>query len=178
MERFVRIIDRMTNAFGIIAGTIMLLGVALVITEIIARTFFNSTIYITEEYTGYFMVAITFLGLAYTLKEKGHIRMVFLHGLIKGGKARFYLGIYTFIVGLAVFTVITVVTANFFWDAVVTGTRSMQISKTYLAIPQFAMPFGSLLITLQFASEIARTIIKFRTGEMDKEDTESQALGR
>lgn len=177
MGRFVRIIDRITNVFATIAGIIMILGVALILTEIIARSFFNRTTYITDEYTAYFMAAMTFLGLAYTLKEKGHIRMTFLHKLIKRGKARFFLDLYSFIIGLVVFAVITVVTFNLFWDSVLTSTRSMQISRTYLAIPQSAMPLGSLIIMLQFVAEIARTILKFRTGDIDEEDTEAQALG-
>lgn len=178
MEKVVRAIDRIAKVFAIIAGVLMILGVALVITEIVARSLFNRTIYITEEYTAYFMVAITFFGLAYTLKEKGHIRMVFLHKVIKGGKARFYLDVYAYLVGLAIFVAITVVTFNFFWDSVVTGSRAMQISRTYLAIPQAAMPIGSLLITLQFVAEILRSIINWKKGIVGEEEAESQALGR
>lgn len=96
MGRFVRIIDRITNFFAAIAGIIMILGVALILTEIIARSFFNRTTYITDEYTAYFMAA---------------------------------------------------------------------------------MPLGSLIIMLQFVAEIARTILKFRTGDIDEEDTEAHALG-
>jgi TRAP-type C4-dicarboxylate transport system permease small subunit len=178
MEKIVGVIDRLSHAFGITAGIMMLIGVALVIAEIMVRALFDSTLYITEEYTAYLMVAITFLGLAYTLKEKGHIRMVFLHKFVKAGKARILLEIYSFFVGLAVFVVITVTTAEFFWDSVASGTRSMQISRTYLAIPQSAMPLGSLLITLQFAAEFFRSVMKLRKGEIDGEDKESEALGR
>lgn len=178
MEKIIRMIDRMTTAFAVLAGLFMLLGVTLVITEVIVRTAFSSTIYISSEYSAYFMVALTFLGLAYTLKEKGHIRMVFLQRVIKGEKARFILDMYSFTIGLVLFAIITVVTFNFFWDSVLSGSRSMQISRTYLAIPQFSMPLGSLLLTLQFAAELLRTIIKFRTGTLDDEESESQTLGR
>ncbi|UFJ41107.1 TRAP transporter small permease [Brevibacillus humidisoli] len=177
MEPFVRVVDRMSRAFGLIAGIMMLIGVALVIAEIVVRALFNSTLYITEEYTAYLMVAITFLGLAYTLKEKGHIRMVFLHKFVKG-KARILLDLYAFVVGAAVFAVITATTWAFFWDSVVSGTQSMQLSKTYLAIPQSAMPLGSLLVTLQFAAEIVRSVTRLRSGQIEEEEAESQALGR
>src|SRR5690625_5008475 len=100
MERFVRIIDRISTIFGILAGIIMILAMGLVLTEIVARMF-DSTIYITGEYTAYFMVAVTFLGLASTLPEKGHIRMTFLHNLkvFKGGKPRAYLEMYSLLIG-------------------------------------------------------------------------------
>ncbi|MBZ4686629.1 MAG: TRAP-type transport system small permease protein [Clostridia bacterium] len=177
MEKIIRLFDRISKVFGSIAGVMMLIGVTLVLTEIVVRALFDKTLYITEEYTGYLMVAITFLGLAYTLKEKGHIRMVFLHKVLKG-KARILLDIYAFIIGLAVFTLITITTFNFFWDSVVSQTRSMQISETYLAIPQSVMPLGSFIVTLQFAAELLRSILKLRAGDVEEEEVESGALGR
>jgi TRAP-type C4-dicarboxylate transport system permease small subunit len=178
MEKVAQVIDQLSAFFGRMSGILMIFGVVLIIAEIVVRVVFGSTLYITEEYTAYLMVSVTFLGLAYTLKEKGHIRMVFLHKLIKGGKGRTFLDLYSFLVGFIVFVLITFTTFNYFWDSVISGTRSMQISKTYLAIPQFAMPLGSLLITLQFASEFIKSVIRLRGGEMDIEEAESQTLGR
>jgi len=177
MERIVGKLDRISEIFGRIAGYLMLIGVTLVLTEVIIRAFFDKTLYITEEYTGYLMVAITFLGLAYTLKEKGHIRMVFLQKALKG-KARIFLDIYAFTIGLVIFAIITRTTGSFFWDSVISQSRSMQISETYLAIPQFVMPLGSFLVTLQFIAELLRSIIKLRSGVIEEEEVESEALGR
>lgn len=179
MTAIVRIIDKVSNAFGLIAGITMILGVVLVLTEVFVRSVFDSTIYITQEYTAYFMVAITFFGLAYTLKEKGHIRLTFLHKIVKPGKGRTILDIYAFICGFVIFAIITYATFDFFLSTYATGTRSMQITKTYLAIPQFAMPLGSFIITLQFIAEILKSIIKLQTDDYnDDEDAESEALGR
>lgn len=179
MTAIVRMIDKVSNAFGLIAGITMILGVVLVLTEVFVRSVFDSTIYITQEYTAYFMVAITFFGLAYTLKEKGHIRLTFLHKIVKPGKGRTILDIYAFICGFVIFAIITYATFDFFLSTYATGTRSMQITKTYLAIPQFAMPLGSFIITLQFIAEILKSIIKLQTDDYnDDEDAESEALGR
>lgn len=177
MEKFVRLCDRLSQACGIIAGLMMLTGIALVLIEIIIRTLFSATLYITEEYTGYLMVGITFLALSYTLKEKGHIRMVFLHTVLKG-KAGIALDILTYTTGLAVCALITVTTSRFFWDSVVTQSRSMQISETYLAIPQFLMPLGTFVMALQFAAEIGRSILHLRSVSGDEREIESRALGR
>ncbi len=179
MTVIIRIIDKISNIFGVIAGLTMILGVVLVLTEVVVRSLFDSTIYITQEYTGYFMVAITLLGLAYTLKEKGHIRLTFLHKVVKPGKARTILDIYAFVCGLVIFSIITYATFNFFLGTYASGTRSMQITKTYLAIPQFAMPLGSFIISLQFIAEILKSLVKFQTGNFDEDDdAESEALGR
>ena len=177
METYIRFCDRLSKGCGIIAGIMLLFAVVLVLTEIVIRTLLDSTLYITDEYTGYLMAAITTLALAYTLREKGHIRMVFLHTLLKG-KARSALEIYAFTVGLAMFALITYTTAVFFWDSVVSGSRSMQISETYLAIPQFFMVFGALVMALQFAAELCRSIQGLRSGDVREQDVESSTLGR
>ncbi|MDW7684465.1 MAG: TRAP transporter small permease, partial [Bacillota bacterium] len=130
MEKFINIVDRINQSTGIITGFMMILATVMVISEIITRTVFSKTLYITEEYTGYLMVGITFVGLAYTLKEKGHIRMTFLQTVLKG-KARLYLEVYALTIGLIFFIIITYTTAGFFWDSVLSQTRSMQISSTY-----------------------------------------------
>lgn len=178
MTIITRIIDNISTTFGIISGLTMIVGVLMVITEVVLRTLFNSTIYITQEYMGYFMVAITLFGLAYTLKEKGHIRLTFLQKLIKSGKGRTILDIITFFLGLIVFLIITYATFNLFLNTYNGGTRSMQISKTYLAIPQFVLPLGSFIMSLQFISEILKSIIKLKTGEYNIDDDKSDALGR
>ncbi len=177
MGKFVGLCDRLSQYCGIFAGIMVLVGLGLVLIEIIIRTLFNMTLYITEEYTGYLMVGITFLALSYTLKEKGHIRLTFLNTILKG-KARIVLDIYAFTVGLAVSMVVTVTTAGLFWDSVLSQTRSMQISETYIAIPQFFMPMGALVLTLQFAAELLRSIIKLRSGQVEEQEVESSSLGR
>ena len=84
MKRLIRIIDRISLAGGWLSGLMVCLGLTLVVAEIITRSVFNSTLYIAEEYAGYMMCGLTFLALAYTLREKGHIRMTFLHKVIEG----------------------------------------------------------------------------------------------
>lgn len=179
MRRFIRIIDATSQFFGILAGIFIIAGVVLVIAEILVRNIFNGTLYITQEYTAYFMVAITFFGLAYTLKDSGHIRLEFLYRVVKEGKPRALLEIYALTVGLILFVIITYATTTYFLDAVAYDKRSMQISKTMLAIPQFAMPLGSLLISLQFVAEIAKCLLRIKTNDYAKpEEEEIDLLGR
>jgi hypothetical protein len=49
----------------------------------------------------------------------------------------------------------------------------MQISQTYLAIPQAFLPLGALIFTLQFVGEFLRSILMLRgdtTGIVLRED--------
>jgi TRAP-type C4-dicarboxylate transport system permease small subunit len=177
VQRFVGICDGLSKAFGIAAGIMLLFGAALTLAEIVLRSFFTKTTYIAEEYTGYLMVAITFLALCYTLKDKGHIRMTFLHSLVKG-KARIFLDIYAFFVGFVICAVITYTTAQFFWDSVVSQSRSMHVSATYLAVPQFFMPLGFFMMSAQFLAEIIRSVLYLRLGTVEDHEVESSILGR
>lgn len=176
MEKFVRLCNGLSYACGVFAAVLLMISLVLIIIEIVIRTLFSATLYITEEYSGYIMLAITFLGLSYTLKERGHIRMVFLHALLKG-KARIVLDIFAFSAGLVICSLITITTANFFWDSVVLKSQSMQISGTYLAIPQLLMPLGSFMMALQFAAELVRSILHIRSGSPEEAEFESNALG-
>lgn len=177
MESFVRMCDKLSVACGVASGVLMVISTLLVLAEIVMRGVFSKTLYITEEYSGYLMAALTFLALAYTLKDKSHIRMTFLHTIAKG-KAKLWLDVFAFSVGFAFCALLTYTTGEFFWDAVVTKSRSMQISQTYLAIPQFFMPLGTGVMMLQFVAEIMRTILLLRTGNVDAVEAESSMLGR
>lgn len=177
MKKIVKLFDRVSETGGAASGIMMIAGILLVLAEIFVRTVFGKTLYIAEEYSGYLMAGITFAALAYTLKDKSHIRMVFLHSIVKG-KARLVLDIYAYLIGFVFSAVLTWNTFLLFWDSVATKSRSMQISETYLAIPQAFLPLGSLLLLFQFAAEILRAVNRLKAGETEEDKIESGALGR
>lgn len=57
-------------------------------------------------------------------------------------------------------------TWDFFWDSVVNKSQSMQLSETYLAIPQAFLPLGVILLALQFLAEFLKGV------EVLRNDTE------
>jgi len=140
-----------------------MMAVALVIAvaEIIYRTGFSGTLYITDEFEGYLMATLTFCGLAYTLRERGHIRMMMLPHFLKG-RVRIIFNMACFVVGFIFCIALTWFTCVFFLDSYVSGSKSMHVSETYLAIPQFFMPFGSFLMTLQFLAEFLKGVAMLR----------------
>lgn len=155
MKRFLSLVDRLSDLGGYLSGVMMIAGFTLVIIEILIRGLFVKTLYITEEYTGYLMAGLTYLALAYTLKEDGHIRMTFIfHALSKRGGI--LIEIICLIIGLLFSVLLTYITFGLFWDSVLSRTRAMSISETPLAIPQFFLPLGSFLMALQFVSETVK----------------------
>ena len=64
MKLFVQVCDRLSDACGVASGFLMIVSTLLVLAEIFVRTAFSKTLYVTEEYSGYMMAAMTFLALA------------------------------------------------------------------------------------------------------------------
>lgn len=175
MEKVTRILDRISDLTGFMAGMMMLFGFVIVLIEIVLRALFTKTLYITNEYSAYMTVGITFLGLAYTLKEDGHIRMTFLHSLLKG-KSVIILDIITFIVGIAFFSIITYITGKFAIGSYLIGSRSMQITRTLLWVPQSLIPIGSFIMALQFLSNTLKGIDDLRTDTWKKREVETRTV--
>jgi TRAP-type C4-dicarboxylate transport system permease small subunit len=161
MKKLINLIDNLSGFSGWMAGIMTAIAMILVVTEIVYRSVFSRTIYITDEYSGYLMAMLTFCGLAYTLRERGHIRMMMLPHFIKG-RNRVIFNMVCYVVGFIFFVAFTWFTFVFFWDSVVSQSRSSQLSETYLAIPQFFMPFGALLMTLQFLAEFLKAAATLR----------------
>jgi len=156
MKTVINAIDRISGFGGWSAGVLMVAALMIGVSEIVTRY-----VFITDEYTGYLMAMLTFMGLAYTLRERGHIRMMFLPHVIKG-RAHVVYNMACYTVGFLFCAALTLFTGEFFWDSVVSESQSMQVSETYLAIPQFFLPVGSFLLTLQFAAEFLKGLAVLR----------------
>lgn len=161
MKRFIKAIDALSGAGGWLAGILMAIAFLMAIAEIITRSFFGKTLYITDEYSGYLMAMLTFSGLAYTLRERGHIRMMFLVHVLRG-RAKTVYNMICLAVGFMFCLAYTWFTWEFFWDSVVNKSQSMQLSETYLAVPQAFLPLGAIILTLQFLAEFLKGVAVLR----------------
>jgi TRAP-type C4-dicarboxylate transport system permease small subunit len=161
MKKIINLIDKLSGFSGWTAGIMTAAAMLLVVAEIVYRSGFKKTLYITDEFSGYLMTMVTFCGLAYTLRERGHIRMMMLFHFLKG-RRRIVFNMVCFVVGFLFCAALTWFTFEFFWDSVANDSRSMHVSETRLAIPQFFMPFGALLMTLQFLAEFLKAAAMLR----------------
>ncbi len=155
MKKIINAIDNLSVIGGWFAGILMVIAFLMAIAEIAIRGFFGGTLYIADEYSGYLMAVITFIGLSYTLRERGHIRMMFLIHVLKGRSKTIY-DMICLAAGFMFCLAFTWFTCDFFWDSVVNKSQSMQLSETYLAIPQAFLPLGASLLALQFLAEFLK----------------------
>ena len=176
MNKFVSYADKLSLVGGVLSGIMICGGVCLVIGEILARSVFNSTLYVAEEYSGYLMAGLTFVALGYTLRDKGHIRMTFLRSAL-APRRKVILDMICFVIGFLFCIGLTYVTFIFFWDSVVSGSRSMQISETPLAIPQIFLPLGALIMLLQFLAEFLKSYHALKSEAYAELPEEAKDLG-
>lgn len=174
MKKFIRLCDGLSVLSCWICIVLLLIALVMVLAEVFLRVLCNGTLYITVEYSGYIMVALTFIGMSYCHHEGGHIRMTFIHNVFRE-KRRAILEIVILSVAVVLSAYVTYRLGLFFQEALVSRARSMQISKTYLAIPKFFMPFGCALYCIQCLGDICRCILcikendysRFRTEEIE-----------
>lgn len=178
MKRLIKTMDAISAVAGALAAALLVIALLLNSTEILIRSTIDRTLFLTDEYSGYLMCGLTFLALAYTLREKGHIRMTIIHSLVKD-RARLHLDTVCYLVGTLFSGFVSYHAASLCWDSLATGSQSVQLSATYLAVPQFFMPLGAVILTQQFISEFLKNLLILR-GDSDGLEikTESADLGR
>ena len=72
---FINIVEKITSITGYICAFNVILMMLIVLYEAIMRYFFHNAPMIADEISCYMLVFVVFIGLAYTWKEKMHVRI-------------------------------------------------------------------------------------------------------
>ena len=78
MDNVWKVIEKVSYGVGYFAGWILLGIIALTMVEVLTRYVMGQPLILCDEFGGYSLFAITFLGLAYCAQGKGHIRITFI----------------------------------------------------------------------------------------------------
>ena len=162
--------------FGaMISSVIMLSMMVMIMTEMLLRTFFAASMFITYELVGYGLANLTFLGLAYSFRVNGFVRMTLLVSYLGRGMRRVLEVFCTFsTLLLMVFLFIH------FWNSVVRnyerGAVSASIAEIPLWLTQSPVLFGLLLFIGQLISYLARLILTKNPLYLEQDQTESAKL--
>jgi TRAP-type C4-dicarboxylate transport system permease small subunit len=146
--------DRVAAVAAAVSGATVVAMTALVTVEVLSRDLFNVSTLIADEMSGYLLVALTFIGLAPTLRGGGFIRIDTYRARLRGGaRAGLELAIHVLALGYAVLL------DWYLWrltlDAWRLGTTSIQVSRTPLWIPQACMAVGGLLLAFDLLARLA-----------------------
>jgi TRAP-type C4-dicarboxylate transport system permease small subunit len=151
MKSAIRAIEKLNGLLGFLAGVCIACGAVLIVVEIAFRIALGKSMQVTDEYTGYLMALSSFMGLGYVEMKGGHIRMDLIDMLkSRCPKLIRALRIFSYVIAILFAAYITVVCWRLFRRSFVSGERSMQISQTALALPQFFLPLGAAALLLQY----------------------------
>ena len=160
-----KILGSTVNASAFGAAAIVVILMAMVVADIFGRKVLNKPVPMSYEVGAFMLVFIVFLGLAYSQRQRAHIRVEILT-LRMPPRIRAAMDLFAFTLGIGIYGLI-------FYETFKWSYHSFEIGE-YVAglvnIPkwpsQFAVVFGSLLISLQFLSDwlnrVADLVLLFR----------------
>lgn len=156
MNRIASLIDSLSNLAARLSAVVLGLMTLLILVEILLWNTAKKTTLIADEYSAYGLALIIFLGAGYCLKERGHIRITLVLGLLPPKLAR---------VLTCISTAVTTVFFGYLWwyllkmvqSTIRYQTTSGTLTNTPLWIPQVLMLVGAACFFIQFVGTTLRT---------------------
>ena len=174
MRNFIKAIDGVCRLGGYLSAVCILLMTTLILLETAVRLAAGSSIFIAEEYSAYLMANFVMLGLAFTLRQGGHIKVTLLYSRC-GPATRHVLRLAACLLGVFAFGTMAWEMFLLAADNYEFGQESMNITKTPIFIPQIGLILGSCLMVLQFAAEAMRDILALSGQDPEKSTAETGA---
>ena len=158
-EDFLDRITQRASSAGRELAVIAIIGMmALVALNTIARVVpMVNGLHFVEEYSGYLFVALTYLGLADTLRHDGHVRVMFILRRLKG-RRRAAMEALLAVVAIVIVSLLSWFAAHLLAGSVMSGERAQSMTETPLWIPRaFILP-GYLLLLLELIAHLRRNL--------------------
>ncbi|WP_193141301.1 TRAP transporter small permease [Meridianimarinicoccus sp. MJW13] len=158
------ILDFTYRAAGGLAAAFILAIVVLVFAQVslnladkIAAALFGQGIGLTipsyADFTGFFLAAATFLALAYSLREGGHIRVTLLVGRLPD-RARRAVETLVVVIALGMSAFATWYVILLVYESIEFGDRSSGMVSVPLWLPQLPVALGLAILTIALADEL------------------------
>jgi len=153
MDTFIQAIAFLSRVAGVIAAFLIGFAVLVICDMVVERYLLNHTTIWQIDVVTYAIVAATFIGSAYVLMTRGHVNVDVLP-LHLSGQARYWLALFTVILGLAFVVVLFVLCTAYWWEAWSKDWHSDTVWRAPLWVPYFSMPIGLGLLVLQYVVEL------------------------
>lgn len=153
MDAFIRTVKLLSQLCGIVAATLIGLGVIVVCHMVFVRYVLNQNTIWQTDFITYCLVAATFIGSPYVLMTRGHVNVDVLPHYA-GPRARYGLALIAAVMSLCFCIVMTVLTFQFWQEAWDNKWVSDTMWRARLWIPYGSMPIGLGLLTLQYVADL------------------------
>ena len=139
-----------TSAFG--AASIVVILMVMVVADIFGRKVLNNPVPMSYEVGAFMLVFIVFMGLAYSQRQKAHIRVEILT-LRMPPRFRAVMDLFAFTLGIVIYGAIFYETFKWSYHSFAIGEYVAGLINIPKWPSQFALVFGALLLSLQFLSD-------------------------
>ncbi len=157
-------IDRVANFVGYLSAWLVPLMMMLVVTDVFMRYVMRQPLMIADEFSAYMLVALSFLGFAYTWRQGGHVRV---EVVVKYLPPRPYAWVR--FVGLILTFIFMIEMDRAAYKMVMYALEMKMRSSTWLMFPlvwpQLTILVGFVLLTLMLAGDVVQGGIKLRAGK-------------
>lgn len=145
------LIDRLSLGAAQATVVVLIMMMVLITVEVVVRLFGIST-RVSDEYSGYMLVAISFWAAAAALKARKHIRITVLTSRLNP-KIQSVLYKANFIVAFALIVLLLWTATKLALGSYERGMVAMGTYQIPVFIPQLAIPIGLFFLVLQIASD-------------------------
>lgn len=161
--RVFRGIEFLSDLSGYAAGLAILLATLAIVEQVVVRYILKFPTIWQVEFSVYLLMAATFVGAAYGLKENSHINIELLTTHLPPGVKR-WLDLATSAVALLFCAYLTWKGAIMWWEAFEGGWRTSSLWSIPLIYPYAIIPVGMALTSLQYVVQIADRWAEIRNG--------------
>jgi len=149
--------ERLSRLGAVLAEICLVLLLALVFHEVIARYVLNKPTLYSVELSEYLLIFVAFMAAGWVLQEDKHVRMPTFVNLMPA-KVRYGFALFTSIVVLCFCAILVWQGAKASIVAFTGGYHSSSLLNVPLFIPYAIIPIGSLILGLQMVVRIGKII--------------------
>lgn len=168
MNRIAKFIDSMVIISGHVSGWLVPAMIVLIVIEVFMRYVLHNPPMVADEFSAYMLVALSYLGMAYTWKQGGHVRItLFVRRLPKK------IAIWIRLIGLLISFCFLVGLNHSCLNMVIYAQKINLRSDTWLTFPlfwpQLTVLIGFVFLALTIFSEMVQLASGLLPGNTIKE---------
>lgn len=164
MKRIADFLERIAYLGGYFSGWLVPLMMILVVVEVFMRYVLQQPLMLADELSAYLLVAVSYLGTAYTWRQGGHVRVTVLVSRLSPGVAGWMR-----LLGLILVFIFMIELDRVSYKMIAYALQINLRSSTWLMFPlfwpQLTIFIGFVLLTLLILADIVQSVIKIRAGE-------------
>ncbi len=164
MNRIVSAIEKIAYLGGYLSGWLVPIMMMLVVVDVFMRYVMHRPLMVSDEFSAYMLVALSFLGLAYTWRQGGHVRIEIL-------VSRLSPPVYAWVrlIGLILTFIFMIELDRAAYKMIVYALQMNLRSSTWLMFPLFwpqvTVFIGFILLTLLLVIDIVHTGARIGAGK-------------